>query len=84
MSLHPSAVGIFLHLFFFNDLTLLKRLRLSPVHSTPCPVGGDRRGGRGRPADELVALRFSPGLCCRGGTDAGLPRGLRCPLHSSR
>lgn len=83
MSLHPTAVDIFLHLFF-NDLTLLKRLGLSPVHSPPRPVGGDRRGGRGRPADELVALRFGPGLRHRGGTDAGLPRGLRRSLHSSR
>lgn len=79
MSLRPSAVEI-----FFNDLMSLKRLRLSPVCSTPRPVGGDRRGGRGRPADELVALRFRPGLRYRGGTDAGLPGGLRRPLHSSR
>lgn len=69
---------------FFNDLKWLKRLRLSPIHSTPRPVGGDWRGGRSRPVDELVALRFSPGLRYCGGTDAGLPRGLRYPLHSSR
>lgn len=57
---------------------------LLPVNSTPRPVGGHWRGGRGRPVDELVAVRFGHGLRHCGGTDAGLPRGLRCPLHSSR
>lgn len=55
-----------------------------PDHSTPRPVGGDWRGGWGHPADELVEVRVSHGLRHCGGIDAGLRRGLRYPLHSSR
>lgn len=56
----------------------------SLADSSPGPVGGDWRAGRGGPVDELVALRFRHGLRGRGGLDAGLPPGLCRPLHSSR
>uniref|UniRef100_H3CM00 Uncharacterized protein n=1 Tax=Tetraodon nigroviridis TaxID=99883 RepID=H3CM00_TETNG len=54
------------------------------LRPAPGPVGADRRGGRRAAVDELVALRLGHGLRRGGGPDAGLPPGLRRPLHSSR
>lgn len=78
-------MSVFLSFFYHLKPVSTRNLNASPsLCSLSGRLRGDRRGGRGPPGDELVALRLRHGLRRRGWTDARLPGGLHGPLHASR
>ena len=79
-----SFLPLLQHLLSVSMQSLTSPVCPVPLRSPSGRVGGDRRGGRGPPGDELVAFRFSHGVHHRGRADARLPHRLHRPLHSSR